>query len=141
MSARVLGKEAKAKIGLTCAHCGATTNLEYHHIIPVACGGSNELSNYVCLCSFCHKEYHKKGNYSNSELTKMGLQKRKSYVLKDHLVSKAGILRKIFDEADDTGIHLSALEIVDIIINCPPSKQIYESKDTDIQPCLEDFIL
>ena len=37
-----------------CEECGATINLELHHIVPVACGGSNEQSNLKVLCHKCH---------------------------------------------------------------------------------------
>ena len=37
-----------------CEECGATIDLELHHIVPVACGGSNEQSNLKVLCHKCH---------------------------------------------------------------------------------------
>jgi 5-methylcytosine-specific restriction protein A len=38
-----------------CALCGVTGEWEADHIIPLAEGGTNELSNYRTLCVPCHK--------------------------------------------------------------------------------------
>jgi 5-methylcytosine-specific restriction endonuclease McrA len=41
-----------------CILCGATRNLEVHHIVPRAEGGSNDLANLVTLCTACHDTTH-----------------------------------------------------------------------------------
>ena len=41
-----------------CANCGKTEMLEYHHVVPLALGGSNRISNIVCLCYWCHRQAH-----------------------------------------------------------------------------------
>lgn len=41
----------------TCQDCGSCEYPEVHHIIPIGCGGDNELTNLVTLCNDCHKNY------------------------------------------------------------------------------------
>jgi hypothetical protein len=41
--------------GGKCRCCGSTQNLEYDHIIPFSCGGSNEASNIQLLCRSCNR--------------------------------------------------------------------------------------
>lgn len=73
-----LKQSEKNKIGLKCANCESIEGLEYHHIIPLSLGGSNLLSNYVCLCYECHALIHERKKAMNlSEATKRGLQKAK----------------------------------------------------------------
>jgi len=49
-----------SKLGSKCRRCGATTNIEYHHIKPLSHGGTNDLKNIIPLCAKCHKEIHGK---------------------------------------------------------------------------------
>lgn len=51
-------KEMKEKCGSVCASCGSSENIEYHHIVPLFLGGSDELSNIVPLCHRCHEAAH-----------------------------------------------------------------------------------
>lgn len=44
--------------GDRCSNCGSETGIEYHHIVPLAVGGTNNLSNFVALCYKCHKVAH-----------------------------------------------------------------------------------
>lgn len=41
-----------------CTHCGTTTNLEMHHLIPLSQGGTNHLDNLTTLCHTCHTTLH-----------------------------------------------------------------------------------
>lgn len=41
-----------------CFYCGTKENLTYHHLIPVANGGDNRISNIICVCSEHHKAMH-----------------------------------------------------------------------------------
>ena len=42
-----------------CQNCGlGNRKLHAHHIVPLAVGGSNELSNLACLCAECHELIH-----------------------------------------------------------------------------------
>jgi hypothetical protein len=38
-----------------CQCCGSYQNLEYDHIIPYSCGGSNKASNIQLLCQKCNR--------------------------------------------------------------------------------------
>lgn len=44
--------------GEICANCGGKECIEYHHIVPLALGGTNRLTNYVALCHRCHMAAH-----------------------------------------------------------------------------------
>lgn len=54
----ILTDKEKQQVGTICANCQSLENLQYHHIVPLYLGGSNLLSNFVCLCSDCHKTIH-----------------------------------------------------------------------------------
>jgi len=41
-----------------CFICGATSNLQDHHIIPKCIGGENLKDNKAHLCDTCHKKVH-----------------------------------------------------------------------------------
>lgn len=50
-----------------CELCGDKRNLEVHHIVPVCCGGSNDVNNLIVVCGVCHSKLTPK-----RELTKIG---------------------------------------------------------------------
>jgi hypothetical protein len=41
--------------GGRCKCCGSSTSLEYDHITPYSCGGSNDVSNIQLLCLKCNR--------------------------------------------------------------------------------------
>jgi len=41
-----------------CQICGASSNLQAHHIIPISKGGSDIPENGIALCSACHADQH-----------------------------------------------------------------------------------
>lgn len=45
-----LSQEEKQNIGTVCCNCGATEDIEYHHIVPLLLGGNDVKSNIVPLC-------------------------------------------------------------------------------------------
>lgn len=47
---RILARDGR------CLRCGATTELEVDHIVPVAHGGSNADENLQTLCRRCNRE-------------------------------------------------------------------------------------
>lgn len=57
MKIRAEQRKIKAEIDLPrrCGRCGATEELELHHIIPVSIGGTNDKRNLIFLCHDCHK--------------------------------------------------------------------------------------
>lgn len=59
--------------GHTCVKCGATTNLQAHHIIPVSVESifSADIDNGVTLCKECHEKAHEKADCRVSELAKI----------------------------------------------------------------------
>lgn len=53
-----------------CELCGDKRNLEVHHIIPVCCGGSDNIDNLIVVCGTCHAKLTPK-----RELIKVGINK------------------------------------------------------------------
>lgn len=53
-----------------CELCNDRRNLEVHHIIPVSCGGSDNIDNLIVVCGKCHAKLTPK-----KELVRIGLQK------------------------------------------------------------------
>lgn len=51
-------KELKDKLGCKCVNCESEENVQYHHIVPLALGGTNKITNIVPLCGNCHKLAH-----------------------------------------------------------------------------------
>lgn len=47
-------------LGNKCCNCGSEKNIEYHHIVPLINGGTNNLSNIVPICEECHNKAHDK---------------------------------------------------------------------------------
>ena len=64
MRRRTLTNKDKEEIGLKCCNCGSTSDLQYHHIIPIAIGGKDINSNMCCLCYNCHYKLHHDGKGS-----------------------------------------------------------------------------
>ena len=46
------------ELGSRCCNCGSTEDVEYHHVVPLANGGTNNISNIVPVCFRCHKAIH-----------------------------------------------------------------------------------
>lgn len=62
-----------------CANCHSENNLQVHHIVPLAVGGTNNQSNFVTLCGDCHGKIH--GNHRGTnwkELQKAGIERAKA---------------------------------------------------------------
>lgn len=41
-----------------CATCGCKDDIEIHHIIPIATGGTDDYFNLISLCHSCHMKLH-----------------------------------------------------------------------------------
>lgn len=52
-----------------CAVCGRNDYLEFHHIISLADGGSNDYDNVILLCGWCHAAVHGK-KYNPNKIDK-----------------------------------------------------------------------
>src|ERR1700730_11601134 len=64
-----------------CAACGIERDLQDHHLVPRAAGGSDGLTNIITLCTPCHWRVHDQcwpANKSHSELTHNGLTTAKA---------------------------------------------------------------
>ena len=63
----------------TCAACGSTINLQYHHLIPRSLGGADDETNLITLCGECHAKAHGiQADWRHSELTRRGLARKKA---------------------------------------------------------------
>ncbi|MFD7257163.1 HNH endonuclease [Streptomyces sp. NPDC059874] len=51
---RVVRPRALARDGFACVQCGERAGLEVDHVVPVAQGGTWELTNAQTLCKPCH---------------------------------------------------------------------------------------
>ena len=59
-------KMLKDKLGDKCANCGSKDLVEYHHVVPLVHGGTNNLGNIVPLCHECHLKAHDKHNHGDT---------------------------------------------------------------------------
>ena len=85
-----------------CELCGAYKRLELHHIIPIACGGSDRIDNWIAICPTCHAKLTPR-----SELTKIGMSKLKE---RNKICSFALDVYQRWNDDDTT----RACEMVDI---------------------------
>ena len=53
-----LREELAQRLGCACANCGSTDGVEFHHIVPVRMGGTNNITNFTVLCFKCHLAVH-----------------------------------------------------------------------------------
>ncbi len=53
-------KQGEIKKSNVCATCGSKSEVELHHIIPLAAGGTNDYYNLISLCHNCHMNLHHK---------------------------------------------------------------------------------
>jgi len=63
-----------------CALCGATENLNHHHVVPKVKGGTDEEENILTLCPEHHGMIHmvSPGSWAHRrELQKIGIEKAK----------------------------------------------------------------
>lgn len=51
-------QRGEVKRPTVCATCGGKTNIEQHHIIPLAAGGTDDYYNLISLCHSCHMKLH-----------------------------------------------------------------------------------
>lgn len=77
-------KKMKEELGKICVNCGSSEHIEYHHIVPLVHGGTNNLSNIVPLCTDCHnaahnKHIHGEGYKKAREEGRVGRNKKTTY--------------------------------------------------------------
>jgi 5-methylcytosine-specific restriction endonuclease McrA len=54
----MLRNEVLKRDGWRCQDCGATTNLQVHHIRPRSRLGGDVMDNLITLCASCHGKRH-----------------------------------------------------------------------------------
>lgn len=70
-------KNLVEKLGNKCANCGSEIDVEYHHIVPLAIGGTNRETNFAPLCYNCHRLLHGVKNIKSVNRTAKTGRKRK----------------------------------------------------------------
>ncbi|MDC0763509.1 HNH endonuclease [Brevibacillus sp. AG] len=61
-----------------CQNCGSVEYLDIHHIVPLANGGTNRLTNLCTLCAECHGKVHQSDFVRRKHLQKLGIQRAKA---------------------------------------------------------------
>jgi hypothetical protein len=72
-----LRREAFARNGGRCFNCEQRAE-HLHHIVPLARGGSDLLTNLASLCECCHGRVHGRDMAHHKELTRQGLAAAKA---------------------------------------------------------------
>ena len=67
-------KKLKDKPGDVCVNCESSINIQYHHIVPLSLGGTNNIKNIVPLCEECHSKIHNQKNIHWRQLQKEGIR-------------------------------------------------------------------
>ena len=142
MKRRTLTNKDKEEIGLQCCNCGSTSDLQYHHIIPIAIGGKDINSNMCCLCYDCHYKLHHDGkdkkvnNYG--ELIKKGQARaKKEGILTGRIPNKVTVVFnddsvKVFQSAKDVAEYLNC-GLRSVQHWCEGQNTKYISKQYDIK--------
>ena len=68
------------QLGCSCYNCGRTNKeltIEYHHVVPLIHGGTNNITNIVPLCEDCHIKAHGSKRSSKNHGTRIGRPKFK----------------------------------------------------------------
>lgn len=59
-----------------CDSCGKySSRRQKHHVLPVSLGGSNEESNLITICIYCHDIIHNRANCYSSGMIKKGMER------------------------------------------------------------------
>lgn len=61
-----------------CAACGREDDLQYHHLVPVVRGGTDDPTNIIVLCAECHAKIHGRGKCSHNLAVKEGIARAKA---------------------------------------------------------------
>ena len=62
---------------MICINCDSVNDLHLHHIVPLAIGGTNKLSNVVVLCNECHGKIHGVDMVKHRKLQREGIERAK----------------------------------------------------------------
>lgn len=69
-------KEFDKLLPSSCQNCGSKDDLVIHHIVPLAKGGTNSITNMARLCGSCHALVHGQ-NVDIAKLTREGKERAK----------------------------------------------------------------
>lgn len=92
---QTVSDEVKNKVGKNCCNCGASENIEYHHIVPLFLGGKDVITNIVPLCHQCHKAAHCGRHVSHYAISSNGGRKTKAIGDKAETVFEAYLNGKV----------------------------------------------
>ena len=84
-------------LGNTCANCGCSGQVIYHHIVPLISGGTNKLTNIAPLCQVCYSKVHSRKvakNYGCGRPRKAEYEHIKD-ILDDYFNCKIGKARAV----------------------------------------------
>lgn len=71
-------KTLQNHLGKKCCNCGSEEDVQYHHIVELAAGGNDVITNLAPICGKCHEMHHSfSGLKNHSLLVKRGIEKRK----------------------------------------------------------------
>ena len=75
MSREKVAKWLQDMLPKKCMNCGATKNLQYHHIVPARYGGGDVPTNIAVLCGDCHSKVHyaKDGVINHGDCVRAGM--------------------------------------------------------------------
>lgn len=136
-----------------CAACGSTKDLEHHHLIIRAEGGSDDERNLITLCSPCHFKLHERrrnGVYNASERTKAALAAKKAQGVKlgglnakgirnrDEAKARAEALRPLFAELSGLSARAIAAELNARNVETPAGGRWHSETVLRVQRRLED---
>ena len=85
-----------------CTRCCSTVKLEVHHVVELAAGGTNDMTNLVTLCHACHMESHGKRSKFAEDIEE-GMY--------DQLQDRRGTPVFIHSELDDLGLTPNAFRV------------------------------
>ena len=79
MSRKIIARWMREALPKKCMNCGSESQLQYHHIVPIAYGGNDVITNVVVLCSRCHSltHYGNGGIINHNDAVKLGIQRAK----------------------------------------------------------------
>jgi hypothetical protein len=108
-----------------CVACSAKEDLQHHHLIPRAAGGTDAETNLITLCIKCHDILHNKRehDYNHREQTRAGLAaakargviigglRDKGRELQAEAEARAETLRPVFAELTNLSLRALAREL------------------------------
>lgn len=105
-------RKACKELGDRCANCGSDDHVEYHHIVPLCAGGTNNITNIVPLCRKCHLAAHsalpRKGHAGKGGRPRKKLPDNYLDIFNDYINAVIG--SKEFCRRLNTGKHVCEVE-------------------------------